>query len=50
MNFKEMMPRRGKQYAIEIEMMSRSKAEYQTDDYFELNLHAAPYREWNSWP
>lgn len=37
-----MMPRLGKQYAIEIEVMSRPKAEYQTDDYFELDLPAAP--------
>ena len=42
MNFKEMMPRLGEKYAIEIEVTSRPKAEYQTDAYFELDLPAAP--------
>ncbi|MBU1180806.1 MAG: hypothetical protein KKF00_01270 [Proteobacteria bacterium] len=37
-----MMPRLGEKYAIEIEVMSRSKAEYQTDAYFELDLPVAP--------
>ncbi|MBU1398326.1 MAG: hypothetical protein KKE00_01480 [Proteobacteria bacterium] len=37
-----MMPRLGEKYAIEIEVMSKPKAEYQTDAYFELDLPAAP--------
>ena len=37
-----MMPRLGAKYQIEIETISKPKAEYQTDDYFELDLPAAP--------
>ena len=37
-----MMPRLGKKYPIEIETFSRPKAEYITDEYFELNLPVAP--------
>jgi uncharacterized membrane protein YdjX (TVP38/TMEM64 family) len=37
-----MMPGLGGKYDIEIETMSKSKAEYQTDEYFELDLPAAP--------
>jgi hypothetical protein len=37
-----MMPRLGKKYDIEIETISKPKAEYQTDDYFELELPVAP--------
>jgi len=36
------MPRLGKKYDIEIETISKPKAEYQTDDYFELELPVAP--------
>jgi hypothetical protein len=37
-----MMPRLGAKYQIEIETISKPKAEYQTDEYFELDLPAAP--------
>ncbi|KJS00352.1 MAG: hypothetical protein VR65_12580 [Desulfobulbaceae bacterium BRH_c16a] len=38
-----MMPRLGKKYQeIEIEVISRPKAEYETDEYFELDLPVAP--------
>ena len=36
------MPRLGAKYEIEIETISKPKQEYQTDDYFELDLPAAP--------
>jgi len=36
------MPRLGKKYPIEIETISKPKAEYITDEYFELNLPVAP--------
>jgi hypothetical protein len=43
MNFKEMMPRLGEKYKdIEIEVMSKPIAEYQNDEYFELELPVAP--------
>jgi len=32
----------GRKYQIEIETISKAKAEYQTDEYFELDLPAAP--------
>ncbi len=37
-----MMPRLGKKYDIEIETISKPKAEYSTDEYFELDLPVAP--------
>jgi len=37
-----MMPRLGQKYKIEVETISKPKAEYQTDDYFELDLPVAP--------
>ena len=37
-----MMPRLGAKYQIDIETISKPKAEYQTDEYFELDLPAAP--------
>jgi len=37
-----MMPRLGEKYAIDLEIISKPKAEYQTDDYFELDLPVAP--------
>ena len=37
-----MMPRLGVRYPIEIESISKPQAEYQTDDYFELDLPVAP--------
>ena len=37
-----MMPRLGKKYDIEIETISKPKAEYNTDEYFELDLPVAP--------
>jgi len=36
------MPRLGAKYQIEIEVTSKPIAEYQTDDYFELDLPVAP--------
>jgi hypothetical protein len=36
------MPRLGAKYAIEIETTSKPIAEYQTDEYFELDLPVAP--------
>ena len=32
----------GEKYEIEIETISKPKAEYQTDEYFELDLPVAP--------
>jgi hypothetical protein len=37
-----MMPRLGAKYPIEIEVTSKPIAEYQTDEYFELDLPVAP--------
>ncbi len=38
-----MMPRLGEKYKdIEIEVISKPVAEYQTDEYFELDLPVAP--------
>lgn len=37
-----MMPRLGENYAIEIAVTSKPKAEYLTDEYFELDLPVAP--------
>jgi hypothetical protein len=37
-----MMPRLGQKYAVEIETVSKPIADYQTDEYFELDLPAAP--------
>ena len=37
-----MMPRLGGKYEIDIEVHSRPKAEYLTDDYFALDLPVAP--------
>jgi hypothetical protein len=37
-----MMPRLGQTYGIEIETISKPKAEYVTDEYFELDLPVAP--------
>jgi hypothetical protein len=37
-----MMPRLGQKYAIEMETISKPIAEYQTDEYFELDLPTAP--------
>ena len=36
------MPRLGSKYEIEIEVISKPKADYQTDGYFELDLPVAP--------
>ncbi len=36
------MPRLGKKYPVEIEITAKPKAEYETDDYFELDLPVAP--------
>ena len=36
------MPRLGKTYNIEIEVTSKPKAEYGTDEYYELDLPVAP--------
>ena len=37
-----MMPRLGQRYAIEIETISKPLADYQTDEYFALDLPTAP--------
>ena len=37
-----MMPRLGAKYPVEIEVTSKPKAEYHTDEYFELGLPVAP--------
>jgi hypothetical protein len=37
-----MMPRLGQKYKIEIETISKPKAEYLRDEYFELDLPVAP--------
>lgn len=37
-----MIPRLGETYDIEIETLSKPKAEYSTDEYFELDLPVAP--------
>jgi hypothetical protein len=37
-----MMPRLGEKYDIEIEIISKPIAEYNTDEYFELDLPVAP--------
>ena len=37
-----MMPRLGQKYAVEIETISKPIADYQTDEYFELDLPTAP--------
>ncbi len=43
MNFKVMMPRLGEKYKdIEIEVISKPIADYQNDEYFELDLPVAP--------
>ena len=36
------MPRLGEKYDIEIQTISKPKAEYITDEYFELDLPVAP--------
>lgn len=37
-----MMPRLGKKYDIDIEVTSKLKAEYLTDEYFAMDLPVAP--------
>lgn len=37
-----MMPRLGSTYDIEIEVTSKPKEEYHTDEYYELDLPTAP--------
>ncbi len=37
-----MIPGLGEKYEIEIETIAKSKDEYMTDDYFELDLPVAP--------
>jgi len=37
-----MVPRLGQKYAFEAEVISQPIAAYQTDEYFELDLPAAP--------
>ncbi len=36
------MPRLGQKYPLEVEVTSKPIAEYQTDEYFELNMPTAP--------
>jgi hypothetical protein len=37
-----MMPRLGAKYPVQIDITSKPKAEYTTDEYFELDLPVAP--------
>jgi hypothetical protein len=37
-----MMPRLGTKYDIDIETIAKPKADYMTDEYFELDLPVAP--------
>jgi hypothetical protein len=37
-----MMPRLGQKYEMEVEILSKPIAEYNTDEYFELELPVAP--------
>ena len=37
-----MMPRLGQKYEMEVEFISKPRAEYQNDEYFELDLPVAP--------
>jgi len=37
-----MVPRLGQRYAFEAEVISKPIADYQTDEYFELDLPTAP--------
>jgi hypothetical protein len=37
-----MIPALGQKYEIDIEVMSKPKADYMTDEYFELDLPLAP--------
>lgn len=37
-----MMPRLGAKYPVEFDITSKPKAEYTTDEYFELDLPVAP--------
>lgn len=37
-----MMPRLGAKYSIAVEVVSKPRAEYQTDGYFQLDLPVAP--------
>jgi hypothetical protein len=41
-HFKKMMPQLAEKYDIEIEVTSKSKPEYLTDEYFALDLPVAP--------
>lgn len=36
------MPRLGETYPVEIDVTSKPKTEYETDEYFELDLPVAP--------
>lgn len=36
------MPRLGEKYPLDIEVISKPKADYLTDEYFELDLPVAP--------
>lgn len=37
-----MMPRLGEKYSIDIDITTKAKADYETDEYFELDLPVAP--------
>jgi len=37
-----MMPRLGTKYDVKIEVISKPRADYQTDAYFELDLPVVP--------
>ncbi len=37
-----MVPRLGKKYHVEVELLTRPKAEYHTEEYYQLDLPVAP--------
>ena len=41
-HFKQIMPRLGEKYSVEIDITSKPKSEYETDEYFALDLPVAP--------
>ncbi len=41
-HFKKIIPGLGEKYEIEVEIISKPKEEYMTDEYFEMDLPVAP--------
>ncbi len=42
MHFDDMMPRLGAKYDVDVQVISKPRAEYKTDTYTQLGLPAAP--------